>query len=796
MSVNTEKNTVIFIDAYVADAQTLVAGAQAEAEVYVLHPAKDAIEQMTQRLQHYPTIASVHLVCHGSPGHLMLAGKRLGQEQLADYAEQLAQWQAPLQPQGQVLLYACHVAAGEEGRSFVQRLSQLMGVPVAAADGLVGNAALGGTWQLTYRTGTENAPLPFPASVVREYAHTLIDLTQGYSFLWREGVSGSISGWQMAGTQFQSAFATNLPKRTAASGWQLAAGNDFGGSGDRDLFLVNERTGENQFWQLNSGNQLQGQPVGSGVASIGPNSGWKVGGSGDFDQDGETDIFWYNEVTGETTFWKMNGFTYQSSMMGLNIGRSSPWKAGGVGDFDQDNNLDIFWYNEATGATTIWKMAGFTFQNAIAVSGAPNIGSFGGWQAKGAGDYNGDGNTDVFWYNSLTGTTGFWLMNKTAYQQASTTGLPVVPNPQNWDLAQTDWNFTGPNITPPTASLNAPLPIIGEDPNYDFTVTYSDDVAVNVSSLDSNDIRITGPNGFNQLATFVSSSSPDNGTPRTATYRFTAPGGSWDSADNGNYSIALEPNQVSDTAGNTAAARTLGQLSVSISASSTNFDLTRGLVGYWQFDGTGGSVVDSSGNGNNGVFINSNRGPGRYRQALELSGANDSHVSIPATPSLDNFTNQVTVTAWVFPDVAPEGFKVVASRQVQELLHPDQFYLGFGPQGGQMHYKWHLGTDNNGALVEGDIYTGTPASNRWIHMAGVYDGSIMRLYIDGVEIGSQPLTGRILVDDNPVTIGGEENGSESRVVDGEFDGRIDEVRLYNRALSAAEIQAIYQHTPA
>jgi hypothetical protein len=72
----------------------------------------------------------------------------------------------------------------------------------------------------------------------------------------------------------------------------------------------------------------------------------------------------------------------------------------------------------------------------------------------------------------------------------------------------------------------------------------------------------------------------------------------------------------------------------------------------------------------------------------------------------------------------------------------------------------------------------------------------MRLYIDGVEIGSQPLTGRILVDDNPVTIGGEENGSESRVVDGEFDGRIDEVRLYNRALSAAEIQAIYQHTPA
>ena len=46
--------------------------------------------------------------------------------------------------------------------------------------------------------------------------------------------------------------------------------------------------------------------------------------------------------------------------------------------------------------------------------------------------------------------------------------------------------------------------------------------------------------------------------------------------------------------------------------------------------------------------------------------------------------------------------------------------------------------------------------------------------------------------DNPVTIGGEENGAQPLVVDGEFDGRIDEVRLYNRALSAAEIQTIYQ----
>jgi hypothetical protein len=193
-----------------------------------------------------------------------------------------------------------------------------------------------------------------------------------------------------------------------------------------------------------------------------------------------------------------------------------------------------------------------------------------------------------------------------------------------------------------------------------------------------------------------------------------------------------------------------------------------------------------------------------------LSGNNDSHVSIPASPSLDDFTNQMTVTAWVFPHVAPQGFLVVASRQVSTILHPDQFYLGFGPDGGQMHYKWHLGT-NNGYLFDESIYWGTPDSNRWIHMAGTYDGSRMRLYVDGVEIGSKPLAGLIQVNtclnwepdgggpcvtDNAVTIGAEENGAQPQVVDNELDGRIDEVRIYNRALSAAEILAISQQPPA
>jgi RHS repeat-associated protein len=85
---------------------------------------------------------------------------------------------------------------------------------------------------------------------------------------------------------------------------------------------------------------------------------------------------------------------------------------------------------------------------------------------------------------------------------------------------------------------------------YMFTVAYSDNNAVNISSLDSNDIRVTGPNGFQQLATFVNVDVGINGTPRTARYIITAPGGSWDVNGNGIYNVFIEPNQVSDTSGN------------------------------------------------------------------------------------------------------------------------------------------------------------------------------------------------------------------------------------------------------
>lgn len=116
--------------------------------------------------------------------------------------------------------------------------------------------------------------------------------------------------------------------------------------------------------------------------------------------------------------------------------------------------------------------------------------------------------------------------------------------------------------TPPVASsLQAPNITSGSN-TQTFTVQFADDVAINVLSLGNNNIRVTGPNSFNQLATFISATPAGNGIVRTATYRISAPGNVWDSADNGTYQVGLQTGQVFDVSGNFAAATQLGSFTV------------------------------------------------------------------------------------------------------------------------------------------------------------------------------------------------------------------------------------------
>jgi hypothetical protein len=95
-------------------------------------------------------------------------------------------------------------------------------------------------------------------------------------------------------------------------------------------------------------------------------------------------------------------------------------------------------------------------------------------------------------------------------------------------------------------------------------VTYSDDAAVDILTIGAGDIVVSGPNGFSQIATLANLPYSSNATPVNATYRINAPGGSWDSTENGTYTISLQANQVADTSGTFAAASTLTTFRVAL----------------------------------------------------------------------------------------------------------------------------------------------------------------------------------------------------------------------------------------
>ena len=195
-------------------------------------------------------------------------------------------------------------------------------------------------------------------------------------------------------------------------------------------------------------------------------------------------------------------------------------------------------------------------------------------------------------------------------------------------------------VVPPSASA-ASLPVVtaAGAPQQFFSIRYADNTGIDTSSLDDQDLTVTGPNGFSAAAFLVAVDTTSNGTPRFATYRFTPPGGSWDLADNGAYSISMNEAEVSDTGGAVVPAGVIATLVADISpfiyqaTMDTNPNWT--LSASWAF----GKPVGSNGDPVNGAtstnVIGYNLG-GRYTRNLATSYA--------TTPVIDcAYTESVTL---------------------------------------------------------------------------------------------------------------------------------------------------------
>jgi hypothetical protein len=118
--------------------------------------------------------------------------------------------------------------------------------------------------------------------------------------------------------------------------------------------------------------------------------------------------------------------------------------------------------------------------------------------------------------------------------------------------------------------------------SYSFTVRYSDDGPIPDNNFDDKDVRVSGPGGYDVPAKFISASFNGSGQQATVTYSIIPPGGSWDSADNGTYTVVMQQDQVFDGLGNSVKAGPIGSFTVNVPPSSTPTPTpgaTPGLVG-------------------------------------------------------------------------------------------------------------------------------------------------------------------------------------------------------------------------
>jgi hypothetical protein len=181
-SKGTPPHTLVFVDSAVKDYQSLLAGlANSELHansgsglrVVLLEAERDGVAQITDVLRGYRGLSDVHVVSHGSTGSLQLGNTRLDGANLDRYVEQLHVWGGSLSAPGDILLYGCDVAAGEQGIRFVDDLSQVTGADIAASDDLTGAAELGGDWNLEVATGAIDAAQVFSIASLRDYSNLL-----------------------------------------------------------------------------------------------------------------------------------------------------------------------------------------------------------------------------------------------------------------------------------------------------------------------------------------------------------------------------------------------------------------------------------------------------------------------------------------------------------------------------------------------------------------------------------------------------------------------------------------------
>jgi hypothetical protein len=216
--------------------------------------------------------------------------------------------------------------------------------------------------------------------------------------------------------------------------------------------------------------------------------------------------------------------------------------------------------------------------------------------------------------------------------------------------------------------------------------------------------------------------------------------------------------------------KTAGSQTITVSGN----DLPSGAVSAWRGEG---DALDSVGSNNGTLHGGVTFTPGEVGQAFNFNGTSG-YVSVPDVATLDP-TQAITVEAWIDPHTHVGSYDPIVKKAGEGTVQQDGYGLEFD---GNDVVFW--------VYLSGVGWSHSPMAfvplDQWSHVAGVYDGHGISLYVDGKLVGTTAVSGTLVASRNPLEL-----GHDPANADRWYDGRIDEATVYNRGLSTQEIQDIY-----
>ncbi|MEA2570339.1 MAG: endonuclease mitochondrial [Acidobacteriota bacterium] len=214
----------------------------------------------------------------------------------------------------------------------------------------------------------------------------------------KNNTSGAISVWLMDGTTLVSGAVISTP----ATSWRVVGARDFNADGKDDIVLQNSSSGAVALWRMNGSTLVTGYSLGTpgaGAASRAVALG-SLGGNA---------IVFQNTTTNAISRWLVDTNSVVTSQIAITTPVAG-WSVVTAGDFNNDGFGDLALQNTSSRAVAVWLLDALgTSISSAAVVATPAA----DWKLVGSGDYNGNGNSDLLLYNSLTNGIAQWQMNGT-----------------------------------------------------------------------------------------------------------------------------------------------------------------------------------------------------------------------------------------------------------------------------------------------------------------------------------------------------------------------------------------------